>query len=376
MDHVTQENGFSDMSLSNHVLNDLEHHGFKEPMPIQEQTIPVLLQGRDLIAEAKTGTGKTLAFAVPLVERVEPQNRRVQALVLAPTRELANQVNGELKKVGYKKRVRSVAVYGGKSINGQAQKIQKGAQVIVGTPGRTLDLINRHILRLDSVDMLVLDEADRMLDMGFIKDIKKIISHIPRKRQTMLFSATIPPGVKKLAQSVMNNPEEISISSDDLTVEEIQQFYYEIPQNNKLDTFIRVVRQEKPDSAIVFCNTKKWTDSLTRILKNKGIKCQALHGDLSQKQRDRVMQGFRDKRFRYLIATDVAARGLDIEDVSHIFNYDIPKDADNYVHRIGRTARAGKGGKAFSFINPAEIHSLWDIEHRCRTSIQKINPQT
>ncbi|OYT54301.1 MAG: hypothetical protein B6U72_03155 [Candidatus Altiarchaeales archaeon ex4484_2] len=376
MDQVTQENGFSDMSLSNHVLNDLEHHGFKEPMPIQEQTIPVLLEGRDLIAEAKTGTGKTLAFAVPLVERVDPQKRRVQALVLAPTRELANQVNGELKKVGYKKRVHSVAVYGGKSINGQAQKIQKGAQIIVGTPGRTLDLINRHILRLDSVEMLVLDEADRMLDMGFIKDIKRIISHIPRKRQTMLFSATIPPGVKKLAQSVMNNPEEISISSDDMTVDEIQQFYYEIPQNNKLDTFIRVVRQEKPDSAIVFCNTKKWTDSLARILNNKGIKCQALHGDLSQKQRDWVMQGFRDKRFQYLIATDVAARGLDIDDISHIFNYDIPKDPDNYIHRIGRTARAGKGGKAFSFINPQEIHGLWDIEHRCRTSIQKINPQT
>ncbi len=371
MDHVTKENGFSDLSLSNHVLNDLEYHGFNKPMPIQEQTIPVLLRGRDLIAEAKTGTGKTLAFGVPLIEGVNPGEKRVQALVLAPTRELARQVDGELKKIGYKKRVHSVAVYGGKNINNQAQRIQKGAQIIVGTPGRTLDLINRRILRLNSVKMLVLDEADRMLDMGFIKDIRKIISHIPRERQTMLFSATIPQEVKKLAQSVMDNPEEISINSDDMTVEEIQQFYYEIPQENKLDTFIRVVRQEKPDSAIVFCNTKRWTDTLTRILKKKGLQCQALHGDLTQKQRDMVMQGFRDKRFRYLIATDVAARGLDINDVSHIFNYDIPQDPDNYVHRIGRTARAGKEGRAFSFINPHEIHSLWDIEHRCRTSIQK-----
>jgi len=373
MEQIPQYDDFSDMSLSEYVIKDLNYHGFNNPMPIQQQTIPVLLEGRDLIAEAKTGTGKTLAFAVPLIEGVNPQNKRVQAIILAPTRELANQVNGEIKKISYKKKVNSVAVYGGKSIQNQANKIRAGAQIIVGTPGRTLDLINRKILNLNAVKMLVLDEADRMLDMGFIKDIKKIIAYTPRNRQTMLFSATMPNEIKKLAQSIMKNPAEISISSDDMTVEDIKQTYYEIPQKRKLDTFLDVLRDEKPQSAIVFCNTKKWTESLARILRNKGIRCNAIHGDLSQKQRDRVMQDFRKKKIRYLIATDVAARGLDIDDVTHIFNYDIPQDPDNYVHRIGRTARCGKKGKAVSFINPLEIHNLWDIEHRCRTSITKAN---
>lgn len=366
------DNGFGDLDLSHQILTDLEFHGLKKPMPIQHEAIPVLLSGRDLVAEAKTGTGKTLAFAIPVIEKIDCSSNRVQALILAPTRELANQVAGEFRKIGYKKRVRSVAVYGGKSINGQAEKIRKGAQVVVGTPGRVLDLLNRRILHLDNVHMLVLDEADRMLDMGFIKDIKRIIYHVPSDRQTMLFSATIPNEIKELARSVMRDPEIISISSDDLTVDEVEQIYYEVSQSEKLNAFVGVIKKESPDSAIIFCNTKRWVDTLSRLLKRKGIHGEALHGDLSQNQRDKVMDGFRRKRFRFLIATDVAARGLDIHGVSHVFNYDIPRDPDGYVHRIGRTARAGRRGKAVSFISPGEIRDIWSIEHRCRTKIKEL----
>jgi ATP-dependent RNA helicase DeaD len=368
-------NGFSDLNLSRHVLEDLSYHGLKKPLPIQNQAIPMLLRGCDLIAEAKTGTGKTLAFAIPIVEKVDCNRREVQALVLAPTRELAHQVADEMRKVGYKKGVHVAAVYGGKSISNQARILRRGrVNVVVGTPGRILDLIERRILRLDKVNMLVLDEADRMLDMGFIDDIKKIVSNVPSNRQTMLFSATIPENIRKLAQSVMRNPELISISSDDdLTVEEIEQYYYEISsQNKKFDTFIRILKKEHPSSAIIFCNTKRWTQTLGQLMNQRGFHCEALHGDLSQSQRDKVMGDFRKRRFKFLIATDVAARGLDIDDISHIFNYDLPNDPGSYVHRIGRTGRVGKKGKAISLISSGEIRELWSIEHRFRTKIQEM----
>jgi len=292
-------------------------------------------------------------------------------LILVPTRELAHQVAGEMKKVGYKKRVHIAAVYGGKSISGQARILEKGVHVVVGTPGRMMDLIDRRILRLGCVNMLVLDEADRMLDMGFINDIRRIVSYVPSRRQTMLFSATIPEKIRELAKSVMQNPELISIDSDELTVEGIEQCYYETPQKEKFDTFMRILKREQPSSAIIFCNTKRWSETLARLMKQRRMQCNSLHGDLSQNQRDRVMDDFRKKRFRFLVATDVAARGLDIDDISHIFNYDLPKDPDNYVHRIGRTARVGKRGKAISLISANEIRRLWDIEHRCRIKIQQ-----
>lgn len=364
-------NGFGDLNLSRHVLKDLEYHGLEKPMPIQNRAIPLLLKGCDLIAEAKTGTGKTLAFAIPIVERIDYSRREVQALVLTPTRELAHQVADEMRKVGHKKRVHVAAVYGGTSISGQARILEKGVNVVVGTPGRLIDLIERRILGLDRVNMLVLDEADRMLDMGFIDDIRRIMSFIPSRRQTMLFSATIPEKIRELARSVMQNPELISIDSDELTVEEIEQYYYEIPQKEKFKTFVRILKSEQPRSAIIFCNTKRWTETLSRLMNQRGFYCKALHGDLSQNQRDRVIEGFRKKRFKFLVATDVAARGLDIDDISHIFNYDIPKDPDSYIHRIGRTGRVGKKGKAISLISSGEIHGLWDIEHRCRTKIQQ-----
>ncbi|MBM3309065.1 MAG: DEAD/DEAH box helicase [Candidatus Altiarchaeales archaeon] len=366
---------FSDFNLSHNVLKDLEYHGLDKPMPIQGQAIPLLLSGRDLIAEAKTGTGKTLAFAIPIVEKIDSDKRSVQALILAPTRELAEQVSGEIKKIGYNKKVGVAAFYGGKSISPQARMLRNGVQVVVGTPGRILDLLDRKILRLDSVRTLVLDEADRMLDMGFIDDIRRIIRHVPAERQTMLFSATIPERIRQLAHSVMRNPEVISIQSEQMTVEEIEQCYYEIQQSQKLDAFVYVLEQEAPESAIVFCNTKRWADTLSKLMKRRGLHAEALHGDLSQNQRDRVMEKFKKKRFRYLVATDVAARGLDIDDVSHVFNYDLPKDQENYIHRIGRTARAGKSGKAISFITPQEIRDLWGIEHTCRTKINPANPK-
>jgi len=362
---------FSDLKISPEILKDLESNGFVKPMPIQEIGIPILLEGRDLIGQAKTGTGKTLAFAIPIIEKIDPNVRNPQALIITPTRELAEQVCNEIRKVSYGKRVKCAAFYGGKSLMPQAKALSSGVHVVVGTPGRLIDLLDRRMLRLDQVKILVLDEADRMLDMGFIDDIRKIISHIPRQRQTMLFSATIPDRVKDLSRSIMNNPEIISVTPEELTVNEIEQFYYEIDRKAKLDAFISVVRKESPTSAIVFTNTKRWADTLSRLMQRKGLRTEAMHGDLSQNQRDRVMEGFRAKKITFMVATDVAARGLDIEDVSHIFNYDIPKDKENYIHRIGRTGRAGKTGRAISFIAPQEIHDLWEIEHTCRTKINE-----
>ena len=363
--------GFHGMNLSNNVLKDLKHHGLETPMPIQEQAIPVLLTGKDLMAEAKTGTGKTLAFAIPIIEGIDLNRRGVQSLILTPTRELAEQVAGEIKKIGYQKKVKVEAFYGGKSIMPQAKALEQGVHIVVGTPGRILDLIGRRMLRLDGVTMFVLDEADRMLDMGFIDDIREIIRELPTDRQTMLFSATIPEEIGELARSIMRNPEVITIKSEERTVDEIEQSYYETTKTGKFDAFVEVMKRESPDSAIIFCNTKRWADTLGNLMRRRGFQTEALHGDLSQNQRDRVMDGFRAKRIRYLIATDVAARGLDIDDVSHVINYDIPRERENYVHRIGRTARAGKTGKAISFITSAETHDLWGIEHFART---KINP--
>ncbi|MFZ2454941.1 MAG: DEAD/DEAH box helicase [Candidatus Altiarchaeia archaeon] len=360
---------FSELNLSPQIQKDLEHNKFVTMMPVQELAIPILLEGRDLIAQAKTGTGKTLAFGIPLMEKVDPANRNVQALVMAPTRELAEQVAGEMRKIGYGKRVRTTSVYGGKSIDQQAKQLSAGSPIVVGTPGRIMDMIERRLLRLDNVKILVLDEADRMLDMGFIDDIRKIIAHIPKDRQTMLFSATIPDRIGQLAHTIMKHPEHVSVSPEELTVNEIEQFYYETPQNVKFDAFMSVVQTERPESAIIFTNTKRWADTLTSMMQRRGMATEAIHGDLSQNQRDRVIEGFKRKRFTFMVATDVAARGLDIDDVTHVFNYDIPREKENYVHRIGRTGRAGKSGKAISFISPNEIHDLWAMEHACRTKI-------
>jgi len=351
-------------------MNDLKHNNFVKPMPIQAISLRPPLEGRDLIGQAKTGTGKTLAFAIPIIEKTDTSKKVIQALIMTPTRELAEQVSKEIRKVGHSKRVRVAAFYGGKSITNQVRDLEHGVHVLVGTPGRILDLLDRRILRFDQVKILVLDEADMMLDMGFIDDIKKIMSNVPAQRQTILYSATMPDEIKHLARKFMKNPEMVSVSPQELVVEEIDQVYYETPQKQKLDTFMEVVRSERPESAIIFCNTKRWAHTLSELMQRRGLRTQAIHGDLSQNQRDRVIDGFKTRNIKFMVATDVAARGLHIENVSHIFNYDLPKDKGNYVHRIGRTGRAGKKGKAITFVTPQEIHDLWGIEHACRTKIK------
>jgi ATP-dependent RNA helicase DeaD len=360
---------FGSFDICTEILEDLRHHGFENPMPIQEQAIPELLLGRDMIAQAKTGTGKTLAFAIPIINGVDAKVKKPQALIIVPTRELAHQVAEEFRKLGYKKRMMVATVYGGVSIQQQADKIRKGANIIVGTPGRLLDLLNRGILSLDEIQHLVLDEADRMLDMGFIQDIKKIISKTPSERQTMLFSATIPDEIVELASDITRNPIRASTGEDELLVEEIDHCYYEVTRKNKLDSFFKILAMEKPEAAIVFCNTKRWAETMVNLMRKRRYNAESLHGNMTQKQRDNVMQAFRNKKFRYLIATDVAARGLDIEGITHVINYDIPMDPSNYVHRIGRTGRAGAAGKAITLIDSSEVRSLWDIENRCETSI-------
>ena len=365
---------FRDLDLSQGLVRSLAENGFTTPMSIQEAAIPVLLGGGDLIAEAKTGTGKTLAFAIPIIEKIDVGGRGVQALVVTPTRELANQITEEFRKIGASKSVRVCAVYGGKSISPQAKELSRGAHVVVGTPGRLLDMMQRRILDLSKVRTLVLDEADRMLDMGFVKDVLRIISHTPSERQTMLFSATMSDDVKRLSDSIMRKPEVISTSTDEtLTVDEIDQGYFEVEREKKLSHFIKVVRDESPESAIVFCNTKRWAEKLCNIMRDRGFAADRIHGNLAQGARDRVIGDFKRGKFTFLVATDVAARGLDIDGVSHVFNYDIPREPKNYVHRIGRTGRAGKSGRALSFVMSGEVRELWGVEHACRTSIPKLN---
>lgn len=370
-----QNNEFKDLDISGHLMEDIEYHGFEEMMPIQSESIPHLLEGKDIIGQAKTGSGKTLAFAIPLVEQVDPQDRDVQALVITPTRELAIQVEKEIGKIAYRKKITTLCVYGGTSINNQTQALKRGVQAVVGTPGRILDLVRRKSLRLSSTKILVLDEADRMLDMGFIDDVRKIIRETPDTRQTMLFSATMPEKVMSLAGEITRDALNITTSTeDDLTVDDIDQCYYEVDQDEKLDFFDDVVHMENPEKAIIFCNTKRWSETLAKILRRRKYSVKVLHGGLTQKQREYVIKGFRNNKFTFLVATDVAARGLDIDDVSHVFNYDIPREPENYVHRIGRTGRAGKTGRAISFLTSSEIYGLWDIEHRCRTKIKQANP--
>lgn len=359
---------FGSIQLSRKVHNAIAEMGFEEPSPIQSQTIPMVLEGLDVIGQAQTGTGKTAAFGIPIMERVSADSRHIQALVLTPTRELAIQVSEELAKIGRFKRIKAFPIYGGQSIDRQIKALKFGVQVVIGTPGRLLDHIRRKTIRLDHVKMLVLDEADEMLDMGFVEDIEEIMQSIPSEdRQTLLFSATMPFLIANLARKYMNNPHTVTISKEQLTVPLIDQFYYET--RDKLEGLCRVLDIETTGRLIVFCRTKKGVDELVASLQARGYMADGLHGDLSQAQRDRVMRKFRDGKLEILVATDVAARGLDIEDITHVINYDIPQDPESYVHRIGRTGRAGKKGVAFTFIEPREYRQLKLIEKQVKTRI-------
>ena len=363
---------FHSLELTQETLQNIMFLGFKEMTPIQSMAVFPALEGRDVIGQAKTGTGKTLAFAVPVIEKVDAQSGDVQALVLTPTRELAIQVSREFEKLAGSK-VKLALIYGGASMKAQIKQLKAGSQVVVGTPGRVIDHIRRGGIDLSNVETLVLDEADRMLDMGFIKDVEWIIRQTPRERQTMLFSATMPDGVKKLGERYMRDPQFISANKDEdeLTVGDIAQFYVEVNQKEKMDAFFDVLKQEEPDKALVFCKTKKWTETLYGILKRRRFNVERIHGDMSQAAREKVMSKFREGNVKYLVCTDVVARGLDVDDVSHVFNYDLPQEPLTYVHRIGRTGRAGKTGVAVSLVNPQQIRDLWLIEHEARTSIEE-----
>lgn len=358
-------NQFSQLSLQQDINRAIHEMGFEEPSPIQQACIPVILKGKDVIGHAQTGTGKTAAFGIPIVQLVTKQPK-VQSIVLTPTRELAIQVSEELRKIAKYKRLKVLPIYGGQSIGHQIRALKQGVHIVIGTPGRVLDHIRKNTLQLQDVKMFVLDEADEMLDMGFIDDIEEIIRKTPNDRQTLLFSATMPYEIKKLANRYLKNPEVISMNRGEVTAPSIEQVYYKVLENNKLDSLCRIIDHHEVDLGIIFCRTKKTVDELTESLLARGYIVDGLHGDLSQNQRDKVMKRFREKTIEFLIATDVAARGIDVGNVSHVINYDIPQDPESYVHRIGRTGRAGKTGIAITLVTPREIKLLKTIEQEVK----------
>jgi ATP-dependent RNA helicase DeaD len=358
-------NGFDAMGLSPIMLKSLERAAYLEPTPIQAGLIPRALAGVDVMGQAQTGTGKTAAFAIPILERLKPHRKAAppQALVLVPTRELAVQVRDECSKLAEGRHLHVIAVYGGKPIRKQIEQLNLGAAFVVGTPGRVLDLMSRGTLMLGELRFVVLDEADRMLDIGFRPDIEKILRRCPQSRQTMLFSATIPPPVRRLAERYMREPEALDYSAK-LSVETIEQFYFTVDPEQKYDLLVRLLEREQPAQAIIFCRTKRGTEKIHRRLSHK-FKCiDTIYGDLPQKTRDRVMLGFREGKIRWLVATDVVGRGIDVTAISHIINYDIPQFCDDYVHRVGRTGRMGREGVAYTFVTPEEGNELTRIEMR------------
>ena len=350
--------------------------GFEEATPIQEGTIKFAMDGRDVLGQAQTGTGKTAAFGIPLIEKIDPKNPNVQALVIAPTRELAIQVSEELYKIGYDKRVKLLSVYGGQEIGRQIRALKNRPQIIVGTPGRIQDHINRRTLKLDDVQTLVLDEADEMLNMGFIDDINAILENVPETRQTLLFSATMPPAIRKIAETFMKNPEVVKIKAKELTMENIEQFFVKAIEREKFDALSRLLDVQKPELAIVFGRTKRRVDELSQALGLRGFLAEGIHGDLSQAKRLSVLRQFKEGKIDILIATDVAARGLDISGVTHVYNFDIPQDPESYVHRIGRTGRAGKKGTSVTFVTPREMGYLRIVEETTKKRMTPLRPPT
>jgi ATP-dependent RNA helicase DeaD len=366
---ATQKVAFKDLGLAPAIQQAIDELGFDEPTPIQEQAIPELLGGQDVIGQAQTGTGKTAAFGLPLLQYLDPDNDEVQAVVLTPTRELCIQVTQALRAYAEHLDVEIVAVFGGAPIKSQQAQLRAGAQVVVATVGRMMDLMSRRSLVLTAARYVVLDEADEMLDLGFIEDVEKILRMCPSGRQTALFSATMPPPIKKLAEGYMYDPVTIKITPKTLTVDAIAQAYIEVPAKEKANRLVELLKTEEPEQAIIFCRTKIGCSRLEKTLKDKGLDVKALHGDLSQGVRDGVMISFKNHRVRLLVATDIAARGLDIEHVTHVINYDVPASSEVYVHRIGRTGRVGRTGRAITFVTPAQRDEIDRIERDVKTSI-------
>jgi ATP-dependent RNA helicase DeaD len=367
---------FAELGLHETTLKALNELGYEEPTTIQAQTIPLLLTGTDIIAQAQTGTGKTAAFALPILERLKLSQSAPQALILTPTRELAIQVAEAFHSYSKYHRINVLPVYGGQPIERQLRALERGVHVVVGTPGRLLDHIRRGTLPLGQVRFLVLDEADEMLAMGFIEDIESILKETPAERQTALFSATMPDQIAKLAQRYMNEPQRVTVRAEQLTVPQIRQIYYEVGKRDKLEMLARILDYERPTSAIIFCRTKRDVDTLGERLVARAYPAETLHGDLNQSQRDRVMARFRSGQAELLIATDVAARGLDIDHVSHVINYDIPLAAESYVHRIGRTGRAGRSGSAITLVTARERRLWYTIQRATNSQIQRMKLPT
>lgn len=368
--------GFAALGLSEPLLKAIAELGYEAPTPIQAQTIGRLMAGQDVIGQAQTGTGKTAAFALPMLERVDPGARQVQAIVLTPTRELAVQVAEAAHRYGRYRGISVLPIYGGQPIERQLRALRQGVHVVIGTPGRVMDHLRRGSLDLSHVRYVVLDEADEMLDMGFIEDMEWILDHLPTARQTALFSATMPDAIQALAHKHLREPATVTIAGDKMTVPQIEQRYYDVAPAHKLNALATILDHEAPGAAIIFTRTKVAAAELTESLSGRGYSVDALHGDMNQAMRDSVMRRFRDGAVEILVATDVAARGLDIENVSHVFNYDIPNDPEAYVHRVGRTGRAGRAGTAITLVTPRERRLLRDIERMTGARIKPVKLPT
>ncbi len=367
---------FSELNISESTQGALERMGFEEATPIQEGTIRYGIEGKDVIGQAQTGTGKTAAFGIPIIEKIDTSNKAVQALVIAPTRELAIQVSEEIYKIGHGKRARVLSVFGGQDIGRQIRALRNNPQIIVGTPGRILDHIKRRTLKLDGVETLVLDEADEMLNMGFIEDINSILENVPDTRQTLLFSATMPGPIRKIAETFMKDPEMVKIKSKEMTVENIDQYFVKTQEREKFDVLTRLLNVDKPELAIVFGRTKRRVDEVAHALNIRGYVAEGIHGDLTQSKRMSVLRQFKANKIDVLVATDVAARGLDISGVTHVYNFDIPQDPESYVHRIGRTGRAGQSGIAITFVTPREMNYLRIVENTTKKRMTPLRPPT
>lgn len=365
------EINYRESGLDDRILRAVEEMGFEQMTPIQAQAIPILLEGKDIIGQAQTGTGKTAAFGIPVIQNIVPEDNSLQALILCPTRELAIQAAREIRSFAkFMHGIKVLPIYGGQDISKQIRSLKGGVQIVVGTPGRVMDHMRRHTLKLDNLRMLVLDEADEMLDMGFREDIETICGQIKCKHQTALFSATMPKEIMDITDRYQDNAVLVKVVKKELTIPLVRQYYYEVKNRDKEEVICRLLDYYNPKRSLIFCNTKRMVDELADNLKGRGYFAEGLHGDLNQYQRDKVMQSFRNGRTEILIATDVAARGIDVNNVEAVFNYDVPQDIEYYVHRIGRTGRAGKKGRAFTLVVGREIYKLREIERTCKTKIK------
>ena len=361
---------FEELQLDDRIMRAITDMGFEEASPIQAKAIPVQMEGLDIIGQAQTGTGKTAAFGIPLLQKIDPKNKKLQAIALCPTRELAIQVAEEIRNLAkYMHGIKVLPIYGGQDIVRQIKGLKDGTQIIIGTPGRVMDHMRRKTIKFDQVHTVIMDEADEMLNMGFLEDMETILSQLPEERQTIMFSATMPEEIRKIAITFQKDPQIVRVVKKELTVPKVTQYYYEVKPKTKVEVMCRLLDMYAPKLSVAFCNTKKQVDELVDELQGRGYFAEGLHGDLKQIQRDRVMNSFRNGRTEILVATDVAARGIDVDDVEAVFNYDIPQDDEYYVHRIGRTGRAGREGIAFSFVVGKEVYKLRDIQRYCKTKI-------